>query len=443
MTPDTTNPVSDSEFALMMDALESVRHPTHLALAVSGGPDSMALLLLTARWADGHGVALTALTVDHGLRPESAAEASQVAKWCAARGVAHKVLVWEGQKPAANVQALARQARYGLMEAWCSTHQVPVLLLAHHLEDQAETLLLRLGRGSGVYGLSGMATETASRFPGAPVRVRPLLALPRARLKATLGAARQDWIDDPSNRNLASARVRTRQLWQHLETIGITPARVARTAANLGRARDAIDQAAADLIARAGRLESAGYAVIRPGVLTDAHDEVALRALSRLLAAVGGQHYGPRLERLERLLSRIADGSLGNGLTLCGCRVLPAEDRKELLIVREARSMEGPLPLGEGMQVWDGRFLIEGAWPGAGHIDRLGRSGLAAVRAACSKEDYQRIPATARPVLPALYDSAGLLAVPAFDFHRQGAEVPAIRVKWLGYHALSASQPIA
>ncbi|MEN3974811.1 tRNA lysidine(34) synthetase TilS [Emcibacter sp. SYSU 3D8] len=415
-----------------MRALPRTDSASHVAVAVSGGPDSMALALLAQAWAAARGITLTALTVDHGLRPESAAEAVAVGGWMAARGISHHILAW-GSRPHGNVQAEARRARYGLLENWCAARQVPALLLAHHLEDQAETVLLRLGRGSGVYGLAGMAAEAAPVWPGAPARIRPLLEVPKARLVATLRAAGQDWIEDPSNRDPAYARVRARSVWPVLAPLGITPDRLARTARQMARARAALDAEAHALIAGAGTFGVGGWYSLRPAALVAAHEEVGLRALALVLMAVGGSGYPPRLDRLERLWARLRAGG-HEAMTLAGCRIIPAADT--LLLVRETRGVEGPLALGGAPQIWDGRFIAVGRGV---TLDRLRPGGMAALRAAVPESVLKRVPAAARPALPAVYDQAGLVAVPAFGFHRQGSGTPAATIDFLPRHHLPAA----
>ncbi|MGE0665214.1 MAG: tRNA lysidine(34) synthetase TilS [Sphingomonadales bacterium] len=417
-------PISQPEFDALMDAFPRLADAPSVAVAVSGGPDSMALALLAGGWAAARGVALTALTVDHGLRAGSAAEARAVAGWMAARGIEHHVLAWSGA-PRGNVQAEARRARYGLLENWCAARGIPALLLAHHLEDQAETVLLRLGRGSGVYGLAGMAGEAAPAWPGAPVRIRPLLGVPRQRLAATLRAAGQDWVEDPSNHDPAFARVRVRSVWSKLAPLGITPERLAGTARRMARARAALDAEAQALIAVSSSFGDGGWCSLNPEPLRAAHEEVALRTLAMVLMAVGGGAYPPRLERLERLWARLRDGEPG-AATLAGCRTIPAEGA--WLIVREARGVEGPLALAARPQVWDGRFVASGTGV---TLDRLRPGAMALMRAALPESALRRVPAPARPMVPALYDDGGLLAVPSFGFRRAGAQMPEVTVDFL------------
>jgi tRNA(Ile)-lysidine synthase len=179
----------------------------HLAVAVSGGADSLALCLLARDWVERRHGKITALTIDHGLRQESAAEARDVAGLCADLRVDHRVLPWIGAKPRSAIQAQARAARYRLLTGWCGVNGVLHLLVGHHRDDQDETLMMRRARGSGADGLAGMApiVEHAS------CRVlRPLLAVAKRDLRELLRVSDLRWIEDPSNRDLRFARARLR-----------------------------------------------------------------------------------------------------------------------------------------------------------------------------------------------------------------------------------------
>jgi tRNA(Ile)-lysidine synthase len=337
--------VSPRDFARALTALGPFESSPVLAVAVSGGADSVALALLAHRWAKAKEGCVVALTVDHGLRPEAGAEARRVARWMRARGVAHRTLRWRGQKPRANVQAAAREARYRLLAGWCARNGVLHLLTAHHLDDQAETLLLRLGRGSGLDGLSAMARVVEQDA----VRVlRPLLDFPKARLRAVLEAEGQGWIEDPTNRNSAHARIRVRALGEALAGEGLTADRLGATARRLGFARAAVDEDVAAVLARAARLDPAGYVHIDPRVLAEAPWEVGRRALARVIRAVGGGIYSPRLDGLEALF-RAMTGTRFGGRTLGGCRIVPWRDG--ILVCREAAAMGGG-----AHGLWDGRF---------------------------------------------------------------------------------------
>src|SRR5437763_791231 len=196
-------PLTLGELSAALAAIGGFEAKPLIAVAVSGGPDSLALAILADRWAREHGGQLVALTVDHRLRRESADEVRTVGGWLAARGLAHHALVWTDPKPASGIQEAARAARYRLLAGWCREQGCLHLLTAHHREDQAETYLIRGRAGSGVDGLAGMS---AVREMAGVRLVRPLLAVPKARLVARLAAERQAFLSDPSNRNPAVER---------------------------------------------------------------------------------------------------------------------------------------------------------------------------------------------------------------------------------------------
>lgn len=427
-------PVTPEDFAARMAALGPFEPHPHVAAAVSGGPDSLALAVLLRDWLAPRGGRLTVLTVDHGLRSESVAEAAGVGREMERLGIAHRVLHWDGARapknPGASRQASARAARYRLLLEACESAGIFHLALAHHLEDQAETFLLRLGRGSGLDGLAAMAP--VSETSGLRL-LRPLLDLPKARLQATLAARRLAWVEDPSNDDRAYARVRLRRLLPELAGEGMTPARLGTASQHLGRARVALESDVAALLARAARPDPAGFLDLDPAVLAGASQEVSLRALARCLMAVGGRDYTPRLERLERLHAALAAG-LARPVTLGGCRVVPRQPPQgaaRWLIVREAgRTQAAPLSPG-GRLLWDGRFevvLARGKGAGGGQqggdmtVGPLGTAGwralAAALESAGAGDRAARIPVAARGALPALRDAQGLAAVPPLGYFR-------------------------
>jgi tRNA(Ile)-lysidine synthase len=414
----TVRAIATDEFDRLMSDLGPFEPAPHIAVGVSGGADSLALTLLLDDWLRRRGGALQALTVDHGLRPEAAAEAAQVARTLKARGIAHRTLRWHGPKPKANVQAAAREARYALLEDWCARRGILHLALAHHLDDQAETWMLRLARGSGLDGLAAMA-PVAER-PSLRL-IRPLLNIPKARLEATVTGRGLTWIDDPTNRDPGHARVRMRALMPGLAAEGADAERLCATARHLGRARAALEAGVADLLVRAVRLSPAGFAWLDPRPLRAAPAEIGLRALARVLATVGGLAYPPRFERLESLYGQIL-GGLARGATLGGCRLVPR--RGGVLIVREVRGV-ADCALKPGVQVfWDGRFEVAaggGAQARGLSIGALGPAGWAEVRRLAPEVPTGGVPAPARASLPAIRDVRGLLAVPHLGYRRPAA----------------------
>jgi len=435
--------VGAAEFARLMRALAPFEAKPRIAVAVSGGADSMALVLLAARWAARRGGSVMALSVDHGLRPEAKAEVRRVKRWLAARGIAQRILRWRGAKPKANLQAEARAARYRLLEDWCRKAGVLHLLVAHQCEDQAETFLLRLARGSGVEGLAAMA-PLGER---AGLRLlRPLLALSRARLRATLAACKQDWIEDPSNEDDKHARVRLRALLPALERVGLEPARLAATARRLGRAREALEGETARLLAAAVELSPAGYALLDPALLAAAAEEIGLRALARIIQTLGGGGYAPRLERLARLYRAIVEQGLPAPRTLGGCRILqaPGRLRGRLLVCREWRQVEAEIALRPGQSAtWDGRFRLSLGQrlphaSGPLRVGALGEAGSALLAARTAALRANPLPAAVRPSLPALRDLDGLLAVPHLHYGRGSEEAASLYVRTLIFHPARA-----
>ena len=211
MTVETAVSVSLEAFATSMAALTAYRDSfserPHLAVAVSGGSDSLALVLLADAWCRERGGRVSALTVDHGMRAEAAAEAAKVAAWMQAHGIEHHILVWRDPTPASALQAKARNARYRLMDDWCGRAGVDHLLVGHTADDQAETVLMRLKRGSGPDGLAGMSA--VRRLDHCAV-LRPMLRMRREALQAFLSAQGQTWLSDPSNTDQRFARTRVR-----------------------------------------------------------------------------------------------------------------------------------------------------------------------------------------------------------------------------------------
>jgi len=303
-----------AEFSSLMARFAPFERQPRLAVACSGGADSMALTLLADHWARGEGGAVTALIVDHGLRPDSANEANETASRLKSRGIAHQILKREGEVPAGDIEAFARDARYRLFEQWCGENGVLHLLVAHHRDDQAETFLLRLARGSGLDGLAGMAPESARRNFRL---LRPLLGVPRDRLKATLEQAGLDFAEDPMNSDPAYARVRLRAARDTLAAEGLTPERLTATAAHLARARAALERF--DRVSRHGPKQFSWfiYRVSHPVMREMFLDpRNVLRMEEALLSLLAGDIFGRtpiwgRLRLFKALYYALAFATLG------------------------------------------------------------------------------------------------------------------------------------
>lgn len=387
-----------------------------IVVAVSGGPDSMALALLAADWARRHGGVVEAVTVDHGLRPESSDEARQVGRWLKAHGVSHRVLVWPGPHPQTGIQAAARAARYELLTGHCRRRGILHLLLAHQRDDQAETVLMRQEAGSGPDGLAGMAA--LSERNGVRL-LRPLLDVPRAHLIAFLIRRGQAFIDDPSNRDTRFLRPRLRRaLSPNQRDKAVARARRA------GRQRAGVEAAVARLMAETVRLEPHGYGSIELVKMCAAPDALAIRLLGAVLSTIGGRIYRPAPDGLLRLITWLRSNDGGAGRTLAGCRLVKLGDR--LIICREGAATAASMDLrGRQPMHWDGRFLALPSGPAVAPLTlrALGATSLSALR----RHDLERastvaaVFAPARAGLPSLEGLDGFLTVPHLDWQGAGS----------------------
>ncbi|MEL6979123.1 MAG: tRNA lysidine(34) synthetase TilS [Pseudomonadota bacterium] len=445
-----------------------------LALAVSGGGDSIALLELSAaaRARFDPPLTLFAATVDHGLRAAAAAEAEGVAAHCARLGVPHAALRWDGPKPTSNLQAAAREARAALLGAWRREIGVGPLALGHTQDDLAETLLMRLARGSGVDGLAAMAearfeeTEAeakmwATRRPAgasapdaARLRlIRPLLGESRADLRAFCQARGAAWVEDPSNEEDAHLRSRARKALGALAPLGLAAPGLAQTAARMARARAALDAETAALLARASRAQPMlGLVELNAPLLAAAPREIGLRALARSLEWAAGAAFPPRFAALEALFAAItdagaaapgADDATRSGRTLHGAVIAPAGGEAGRAgwwrLYRELAAAAAPLAVDAAPKRWDGRFLAvnDSRTPDGDtivFIQSLGSRGVRAVADALERAGqapdpaWSAAPRGARLAAPGLFTSSGaLLAAPAAGLDHPSALTSPLR----------------
>jgi tRNA(Ile)-lysidine synthase len=295
------SPISAAETSRLFGGLQ---HFPTLILAVSGGPDSTALMMLAARWRGrAQTPKLVAVTIDHGLRKESKREAKAVAKLAAKLGIEHRTLQWTGRKPKTGLQEAARLARYRLLSQAAREVGAGHILTAHTLDDQAETILFRLARGSGVSGLAGM-------YPYWPVPVeeglglalvRPLLQVPKSRLIATLEAAKIPFVNDPSNRDPRFTRSRLRELMPLLAREGLTASRLSLVAGRIQRVEDTLlnvmAHTNAKVVAEAKSTDDSLVTQLHTDVFSDLPHELAIRVLGWTIKKAGGAR--PELGKLE------------------------------------------------------------------------------------------------------------------------------------------------
>jgi tRNA(Ile)-lysidine synthase len=273
-----------------------------LLFAVSGGPDSVALMLLAARWSGRDVTSIEVATLDHGLRDDSRQEAEQVAGWAKALGFPHHLLTWQGEKPRTRIQERARQARYRLLQECAARIGADYIVTAHHTDDQAETVLLRLTRGSGPAGLAGMAAFTEL---GRVTLARPLLGVPKADLVGLCEAAGHTFLRDPSNENPAFARTRLRKLRRVLEAEGLDRAALLRLARRAARAEAALAETAASIRRELPAERVPSRVKIAGEALAQLPEEIFLRVLEGEILAFSEGHDRLRLDRLERAAAEI------------------------------------------------------------------------------------------------------------------------------------------
>ena len=339
--------------------------PDKLGIAISGGGDSTALLYLLVAWARAQGVRLFAATVDHGLREGSAAEAASVAKLCAGLGIQHQTLRWSGWNGSGNLQDQARRARQHLLTHWAMQHELPVVALGHTMDDQAETLLMRLARGSGV---DGLAAIQASHKRGGIRWIRPLLDTSREDLRVVLRALDATWLEDPSNQDERFDRVRIRKAMTALE---LSPNGLAETAARMQTARVFLEQETQKAARKLATVTVAGDVEINRDGLFELADELRFRLLAHSLRFVASAPYRPRLAALHNLMKLIENEGKA---TLAGCLVATAKPG----LVRLSREYAAVRDMACSTEaIWDRRWRVAGAAPEAGfQIRALGAEGL-------------------------------------------------------------------
>jgi tRNA(Ile)-lysidine synthase len=419
LTATATPPLTRAEFAAALAAIASFEIRPLLAVAVSGGPDSLALAILAEDWARQRGGAAWAVTVDHRLRPESGDEVRRLGRWLAARSIRHDVVAWDGDKPASGIQQAAREARYRLLAEWCRAAGCLHLLTAHHREDQAETYLIRRRAGSGPDGLAAMS---AVRELSGCRLLRPLLAVPKARLIALLHAEDQPFLIDPSNRDPRFERSRWRGDDGEGSAVPDPEAIVGRVRAR-GRERIERERAVDACMARAVALHPAGFAALDLTAALAGPPELADRVLAHVARSIGGARQPLRRERVKRLREALA-AVPGRARTLGGCRLVPWRGR--ILVLREPAAAAAPGRLAPGAWLsWDRRF--DATLPSAADrrvtIGYLGAAGAAELDRRAPRARRGALPRLVHSILPAFWDEEGLLTVPHLGYRRGAAGI--------------------
>jgi tRNA(Ile)-lysidine synthase len=395
-------------FTVAMERLGPFEPRPRLAVAVSGGADSMALALLAQGWATRRDGGVLALTVDHGLRAASSAEADLTLSRLASLGIEGRKLTIAGLTRGSALAERAREARYRALLEACAAAGIPHLLLGHHREDQVETVMMRALSGSATRGLTGMPALTETRH----VRLlRPLLQAAPERLRDDLAAHGIAWIEDPSNRDPLAQRARLRAARAGTAGTAEGTIAVAEAARLAGSFRERRDRATAQTLAARVTIRPEGYALLTPGPIEP-------EALAALLRTIAGAAFAPPIDRVAQIARAPGPATLGGVRIMAAGRFGPG-----WLLVREPRAVDEPVPACPNAR-WDGRFRLTG-WPPdglgrdlLGHDrlvhDRLGEGLTLGALGACSAEfrDRNGPPAAVMHGLPALRLDGRPIAVP-------------------------------
>ena len=399
--------------ATLLHRLQPYGAEAHLALAVSGGGDSMGLLALAAQAQTyDHAPRFSVLSVDHKLRPEAAAEVAQVAQICRDLGLAHVILSADKSLPEHDIQQQARQLRYRLMAGWCAEHGAQAVVLAHHRDDQAETVLMRMARGSGVQGLGGMAPRQKIHTDAGPLTLlRPFLRDSGAALKQLAIEAGLPIIHDPSNDDTSFERVRWRRLLPKLEAEGLGAARLAEMADTMRGAQAALDaKLTLWLDAYAAWHDYGVLCLPRPlfGALPVAQQQ---RLLGRFVQYFGHHPHPLKRKKTAHVLALIAARPHGAAV-LGGVHVRWRQ--ATVFMGRETAACPTALPLNAVKGVWDRRFALNDIRADDVHVAALGQAGVQELRHRGVVFDA-RLPAAYFAALPGIFAGEKLHGCPIIE----------------------------
>lgn len=384
------------------------KNANRVAIAVSGGIDSMCLAYLAQKYYRELNISVYGLIVDHGLRKESSQEAQWVKAFLQSKGIEAHVLTWQGSKPKSNIHHSAREARYDLLLNFCQANQIPYLLTAHNLNDQAETVMLRIFRGSGIDGISAIPQEI--KRDGITI-FRPLLPFSRGDIENIVNDSGWEHVNDPSNSDMRYARTQVRDILNQLPEKNIWLARLSLLAENATRVRKFLERETEQALQASVEFNKWGFATVNPDKLLSYDEEIILRVLSAILKKISGNLYPPRFKSLKRLLQAIIknDGSL---TTLWGCLI--KKKNGSIIFMREQAAIE-PTEVINGEIVWDNRFKIN--YEGSGYVGAITLNAWLKIKdnvTAKLEFPFKKILYT----LPAIYDARGELIIAPF-YHNQ------------------------
>jgi tRNA(Ile)-lysidine synthase len=405
------SPVGHEEFESLITNCGATTNRSHLAVGVSGGADSMALCILAARWGRSNNVLITALVVDHGLRESSSSEARVVAAWLKRLAIPFEILTIGEPKPTTGLQEKARRWRFLAFDNWCRSNGVGAVLLGHTLDDQIETLYMRINADTGPDGLSGMSSY--ARLRGLII-ARPLLSVTKKRLIATCNHHNQTWINDPSNLDERFTRV----FWRNLKPkIGLESRSIQRFSKVMGNLRGIIDNYCRDFIKYSGGVSSLGLIWFEASDFDKLPPYFSELMIGRILSSIGGASKPIKKRKIGNLRRNLTDKTALTE-TLGGCIVQKLE-KGRVLIYREYAKCPALNNFLQGTTSrWDNRFEITVSGGQSGVIEALGHHGWRQVTKAKNISEHfsmlKQVPFRARLSLPVIRHLDGGLSIPHF-----------------------------
>ena len=418
-TVNNLKPISVAEFDIIFSHIVE-KKIFKIAVAVSGGPDSLALTWLLRNWCVNQGVRLTALTVDHGIQPNSTENSRKVCQWLKSWDVDCQILTWFGEKPNTKIQENARINRYKLMLDWCIQNDFENLALAHHQEDQAETFLIRILRGSGSDGLACM--QKISKRRGVRL-LRPVLAVPKSRLLATLKLQNQECLDDPANTNPMFTRTLIRNLTGSLAERGFDTTRLANLSGQFGQLRMRFEELTELVIDRAVNIYPTGWASVDSRILMSLPDEVGRRVIIYLIRSIGGRPYPPRRKALDRLTAFLGLRDKFTAHSLGGCSIRRTHKNRLMILREEINPKRIKQISSAGCVMWRGIFQCRFTGIVRNHSQNLrllplGSEGWVQLVNKNPELRNSNIPYRVVLTLPALFDDIGVISAPHLNYHR-------------------------
>lgn len=336
-----------------IDKYKDIIKNKKISVAVSGGIDSMSLMLILNLWCKNNDTDLTAITVDHKLREESTDEALYISNLCEKNDIKHVILTWEGEKPEHNVELLARENRYKLISKYCKENNIDYVFIAHHIQDQAETFLIRLFRGSGIDGLSSMK-KIAENYN--LKIIRPFLNVKKEDLKNYLLEKQIKWVEDKSNDDEKYLRNKIRIFLNSFENKDDIIKRIDFAVNQINDYKIFVDNYIKKIEKKIFQFNSFGTCILNRHFLLQEDENIILKILAQISMVISGNKYKPRLEKLRRLFETIQNGEIIK-YTFYGC--IFESYNNDIIAYREYNSIKEDVDLLYNKEViWDNRFKI-------------------------------------------------------------------------------------